>query len=82
MKEEMSFESAMKRLEEIVQMLENGNLPLEDSIKIFEEGIKLVRYCSKKLEEAERKVNILLKEGENYVQIPFVEKEEENKDGS
>ena len=82
MKEEMSFESAMKRLEEIVQMLENGNLPLEDSIKIFEEGIKLVRYCSKKLEEAERKVNILLKEGENYVQIPFVEKEEENKDES
>jgi len=76
MKEEMSFESAMKRLEEIVQMLEDGNLSLEDSIKIFEEGMKLIKYCSNKLEEAERKVNILLKEGEKYVQVPFVEKEE------
>jgi exodeoxyribonuclease VII small subunit len=78
MNEERNFESAMKRLEEIVQMLENGNLPLEESLKIFEEGMKLVKFCSSKLEEAERKVSILVRESNGeYVQMPFSEKEEE-----
>ncbi len=77
MSEERDFESAMKRLEEIVQMLENGNLSLEESLKIFEEGMKLVKYCSSKLEEAERKVSILVQESNGkYVQVPFSEKEE------
>ncbi len=74
--EKKDFESAMKRLEEIVQILENGNLPLEESIKIFEEGMELIKFCTAKLEEAERKVTILLKEGESYVQVPFEEKGE------
>ncbi len=78
MNEEKDFESAMKRLEQIVQMLENGNLPLEESLKVFEEGMKLVKFCSSKLEEAERKVSILVQESNGeYVQMPFSEKEDE-----
>lgn len=76
MNEERSFEAAMQRLEQIVQMLENGNLPLEESLKIFEEGMRLVKYCAAKLEEAERKVSILIQESGGYVQVPFVEEKE------
>ena len=75
---EKKFEDAMERLEEIVQSLEGGELPLEDSLKVFEEGIKLVKFCSKKLEEAEKKVTLLVREsGGTHSQIPF-ELEEEN----
>jgi len=78
MNEEKSFEAAMQRLEQIVQMLENGNLPLEESLKIFEEGMKLIKYCTAKLEEAERKVSILIQEsGGEYVQVPFIEEKEQ-----
>lgn len=55
------FEDALTRLEEIVQKMEGGDLSLEESLKAFEEGIKLVRLCSKKLEEAERRVELLVK---------------------
>ena len=55
------FEASLKRLEEIVQRLEGGSLSLEDSIKAFEEGIKHASICARKLDEAERKVEILLK---------------------
>ena len=69
---EKKFEDAMKRLEEIVQKLEDGELPLEESLKVFEEGIELVRACSSKLEEAEKKVTLLVEEGpDKTVQIPF-----------
>src|SRR5690242_15171740 len=57
---EKKFEAAMARLEDIVQELEKGDVPLEQSLKLFEEGIKLSRICNKRLEEAERKVEILL----------------------
>ncbi len=70
--EEKSFEDAMKRLEKIVSDLETGDLPLEKSLEIFEEGMRLVRFCSKKLDEAEQKVNILIKDSEGrYVEKPF-----------
>lgn len=66
------FEDAMKRLEDIVQSLESSDLSLEDSIALFEEGMKLVSFCSKKLEEAEQKVTMLVKEGEGkYKEQPF-----------
>ena len=69
---EKKFEEAMARLEEIVQDLEEGQLPLEDSLKFFEEGMKLVKFCSNKLEEAEKKINILVKEsGGKHVELPF-----------
>ncbi|GAB4237014.1 MAG: exodeoxyribonuclease VII small subunit [Acidobacteriota bacterium] len=55
------FEAALTRLETIVQTLEAGNLPLEEAMKLFEEGMNLARFCTQKLEEAERKVEILVK---------------------
>ena len=71
------FEDSLKRLEDIVQKLEEGELALDESLKLFEEGIKLSRLCTKQLEEAERKVEILLKgEGESFDTTPFVTKEE------
>ncbi len=58
----VKFEEALARLESIVAELERGELPLEDSMRIFEEGIKLSKVCLKMLEEAERKVEILVKD--------------------
>ncbi len=57
----LTFEKAMKRLEEIVEDLENSDLDIDRSLKIFEEGVKLSRLCTKKLEEAEKKVELLVK---------------------
>jgi exodeoxyribonuclease VII small subunit len=69
---EKKFEKAMERLEEIVQNLEGGDLPLEDALKAFEEGMKLAKFCSLKLEEAEKKVTLLIEEsGGSHTQVPF-----------
>ena len=54
-----TFELSMKRLEEIVRKLEGGELTLDESLKAYEEGIALVRACSKKLDEAEKKMRLL-----------------------
>jgi exodeoxyribonuclease VII small subunit len=55
------FEGALNKLEKIVSKLEEGDLPLEESLKLFEEGIRLSRFCNQKLDEAEKKVEILSK---------------------
>ena len=55
------FEDALNKLEKIVSKLEEGDIPLEESLKLFEEGIRLSRFCKQKLDEAEKKVEILLK---------------------
>lgn len=69
---ERKFEEAMQRLEDIVQSLESGDLSLEDSLKKFEEGMKLISFCSKKLEEAEQKVTMLVKDSDGKLsQQPF-----------
>jgi len=69
---EKKFEKAMERLEEIVQNLEGGDLPLENALKAFEEGMKLAKFCSLKLEEAEKKVTLLIEEsGGSHTQVPF-----------
>ena len=66
------FEESMKRLEKIVQDLESGDLPLEESLKVFEEGMGLIKFCSEKLEEVEQKVTKLVKESDGkYVKQPF-----------
>lgn len=57
----MKFEAAMKRLEEIVRCMEQGNVSLEESLKLFEEGTGLVKQCSKQLDDAELKVVRLMK---------------------
>lgn len=56
------FEDALNKLEKIVARLEEGDIPLEESLKLFEEGIRLSRFCNQKLDEAEKKVEILLKD--------------------
>ena len=56
------FETSLKRLEDIVKRLETGSLSLEESLKAFEEGVKHAVFCSGKLDEAERRVEILLKQ--------------------
>jgi exodeoxyribonuclease VII small subunit len=58
----LSFEAALRQLEEIVQRLEKGELPLEESLRLYEEGIRLSRYCHAKLEEAEGRIEQLLKD--------------------
>lgn len=55
------FEDALNKLEKIVSKLEDGDIPLEESLKLFEEGIRLSHFCNQKLDEAEKKVEILLK---------------------
>jgi exodeoxyribonuclease VII small subunit len=56
------FEASLKKLEEIVKRLETGSLSLEDSLKAFEEGVKHAAFCSSRLDDAERRVEILLKQ--------------------
>ena len=69
---EQKFEGAFQKLEAIVKKLEEGNLSLEDSLEAFEEGVSLSRFCSKKLDEAEKKVDILLKDSNGrLVPKPF-----------
>ncbi len=69
---EKKFEEAMARLEEIVAQLESGELSLEESLQVFEEGMKLAKYCSAKLEEAEKKVTMLVKQGDgDFAEVPF-----------
>ena len=66
------FETALKRLEEIVKKLENGELSLDSALRLFEEGIKLSRFCHTRLEEAERRVEILLKSSSGQPRaVPF-----------
>ena len=62
--EEMSFEAALARLEQIVKSLEDGSAPLACSLELFEEGVKLVRSCNSKLDAARRRVTILSENGE------------------
>jgi len=61
------FEEAMNKLEKIVTKLEKGDIPLEESLKLFEEGIRLSRFCNQKLDEAERRVEILLTDKEGVL---------------
>jgi exodeoxyribonuclease VII small subunit len=67
-----TFENAMKRLEAIVLELESGDLALDEAMKKFQEGIKLSRFCSQRLDETEKRVSILLKDEEGNVRAePF-----------
>ena len=62
--QELKFEEALARLEEIVRLLEQGESTLDESVTLCEEGVKLARFCSNKLDEAEGKIEIMIKEGQ------------------
>ena len=66
---ENKFESALEELEEVVEQLESGELSLEDSLTAFEKGVGLVRFCNQKLNEVEKKIEMLVKDKEGKLQL-------------
>jgi exodeoxyribonuclease VII small subunit len=77
----VKFEEALARLETIVAELERGELPLDDSMRIFEEGIKLSKVCLKMLDDAERRVEILVKDKDGRKRTRPLELEEQSETG-
>jgi exodeoxyribonuclease VII small subunit len=78
--DELSFEDALTKLENNVRTLEVGELSLDESLKIFEEGMKLSKLCSAKLEDAEAKIEILLEKEGQLVTEKFETKNDEDVD--
>jgi exodeoxyribonuclease VII small subunit len=74
----VDFERSLARLEEVVEQLENADLSLDEAMKLFEEGVRLSRECQKQLEEAEGRVEILLKKADGKSAAEPFEPEEEN----
>ncbi|MFK4169094.1 exodeoxyribonuclease VII small subunit [Paenibacillus lautus] len=68
---EISFEEAMAQLETIVEQLEDGDVPLEKAIDLFQQGMKLSQMCSKKLEQVEQKIEMIVEEGGELKRKPF-----------
>ena len=68
------FEKAFQQLEKIVQRLEGEEIPLDESLQLFEEGIRLSRFCNQKLEEVEKKIELILSDAKGQPRVePFVE---------
>jgi len=76
---EMSFEESLAELENIVEKLENGQLSLDESLLLFDKGIKLVRECDTRLKSAQQKIERLIEENNCLVPEPF-ELQDENKE--
>jgi exodeoxyribonuclease VII small subunit len=64
-----SFETALENLQALVEQLESGELPLEDSLAAFENGVTLVKYCNQKLSEVEKKIELLVRDKEGKLQL-------------
>jgi exodeoxyribonuclease VII small subunit len=75
-REEGSFEWSLEKLESIVDRLEEGDLPLETALAVFEEGVALTRRCAEQLGAAERRIELLVREGASWGVRPFEESEE------
>lgn len=71
MKKEENFENQIKQLEDIVAVLEKGELNLEDTVKKFEEGIEISKKCNKLLQDAEKKITIILKNDDEIKEEEF-----------
>jgi exodeoxyribonuclease VII small subunit len=72
------FEEALQKLEAIVTQMEEGDLPLEETLKAVEEGVKLARFCANKLDEAERKVEKLMRDQAGKLQTTSFSEEEDD----
>ena len=71
-----TFEESLQKIEGIVERLEEGDLPLEDSLKAFEEGMKLVKMCESRLKEAQKKIEVLVRDGKGGKNVEPFESEE------
>lgn len=69
--DELTFEKALEKLEDHVRTLEQGELTLDESLAIFEDGMKLAKFCGNKLNEAEEKIEILLEKNGGIIKEPF-----------
>ena len=78
-KKEIPFEMALKKLETIVENLENGEISLEEALKAYEEGVKMAELCSKRLSEAERRVEVLMKTSGGKLKAAPFETEDKKK---
>lgn len=67
----LSFEQAMERLEGIVSKLESGDVPLEAAIELYQEGMALSRLCGQKMEQVERRIEMLMEDGDGLQRKPF-----------
>jgi len=76
---EMKFENALQKLEEIVSRLEAGDVPLEESLAKYEEGVRLVGLCQKKLDQAKKKIEILVKTKDGKIKIEDFEENAKGK---
>lgn len=76
-KKQMSFEKSMERLEEIVNEMENADPDLDKALSLFSEGVELVKFCSGKLNETKKKIEILVKDGNEMRKENFIESEED-----
>lgn len=72
MEKQLTFEEATVRLEEIVKNMENGKIPLAESLTLFEEGVSLVKLCNDMLDSAEQKVSVLLKNGDGFIEADYI----------
>lgn len=73
--EKVKFEDAINQLEDIAKELESGELGLDESVKKFEEGMNLSKVCTKILNEAEKKINIIIDNGDNLIEENFIPEE-------
>ena len=73
MAKELKFEDTMKKLEAIVESLETGGMDVDESLKKYQEGVKLLAICRKRLDDTKRKVEVLIKKGGNITSEPFEE---------
>ncbi len=71
-----SFEASLKELEKIVRGLEEGEMPLEESLKLFEDGVKLSRECQERLNQAERRIEVLLKDSDGNPALQTLQPED------
>ena len=78
---DQKFESALEDLEQVVEQLESGELSLEDSLSAFEKGVGLVRVCNQKLNEVEKKIEMLVKDKEGKLQLKALTDLPEKDDG-
>lgn len=78
-----SFEASLEALERIVQQLESGDLPLEKSLELFEQGVRLSRECQERLSQAERRIEVLLRDNQGRTVVSnFSEANQTNDDGA